>query len=81
MTVVATGIDDVAGAGLDDEQQLRVPLELALPAVDGGQAGDDVHAGCELFADDRMGDGCGHFGVWRGDEDDDKRVGRGGDCT
>ena len=68
-------------ASFDDLQDLGVVAQFSLPGVDGTQTGDDVHAGGEFFADDRMGDGCGHFGVWRGDKDDDKRVGRGGDCT
>lgn len=36
---------DAGAARFDHHQHLRVLLDLALPLVDGGYLGDDVHAG------------------------------------
>src|SRR5258706_9929518 len=44
------------GAGLDQEQHLGRLLDPALPGVDRGHAGNDVHAGRELLPDERPGD-------------------------
>jgi len=49
-------LGEVGGGGLDEEQELGRGFDLPLPAVDRGEAGDDVDACGESLVDEGAGD-------------------------
>lgn len=67
-----TGLEggELFGAGLEQQQRFRRGLDLALPAVDGLDGGNERGAGDEALLDQRAAQACGLVGVGRGGEDD-----------
>ena len=52
---------EVGGGGLNEEQSFGGGLDFALPAIDGGEAGDDADAGGEPLVDESAGDALSFF--------------------
>lgn len=61
---------EVGGGGFDEEQDFFGFFDVALPAVDGREAGDDVDAGGEVFIDEEAGDALGFVAGAGGGEDE-----------
>ena len=71
---------NLIGAGFEQEQGFGCGFDLALPAVDGLDGGDDCGAGGEAFFDQRAGQSGCFFGSSGGRQDDlnwQGRVGHG----
>jgi hypothetical protein len=47
---------EISGGGFDEEQKFGSGFNLALPAIDGGEAREDVDAGGEAIVDERTRD-------------------------
>lgn len=52
---------DVCTGGLDKEENLGGGFDVALPAIDGSEAGNDIEAGGELIVKQGAGDLLGLF--------------------
>ncbi len=61
---------EVAGGGLDEEQDFGRGFNFALPTIDGGEAGDDVGAGGEALVYEGAGDALGFVLGAGGGEDE-----------
>jgi len=60
---------EVRSCGFDEEQKFGRSFDLALPAVDGREAGNDADAGGELLVDEGSGDALGFFARAGGGQD------------
>jgi hypothetical protein len=61
---------EAGGGGFDEEKEFGGGFDFTFPAVDGGEAGNDIDAGGEALVDERAGEVFGFFARARGGEDE-----------